>query len=164
MTTVYLALGSNLGDRAANLNAAIAALPPTVTVTRRSPVYETAPQYETDQPAFLNMVLCAETRLAPAALLQRLQQIERDLGRRPARRYGPRLIDIDILFYGAQRFEAPGLVIPHPRLAERVFVLRPLADIAPALTHPATGDSVLSLLEKLDDSRGIRRVSAPLQG
>ena len=159
MTAVYIALGSNLGDRAANLEAAISALPPAVDVSRRSPIYETDPEYVTDQPAFLNMVVCGDTRLEPEDLLRRLKKIERDLGRTPTLRYGPRLIDLDIIFFGDRLVDAPGLVIPHPRLAERVFVLRPLCDIAPAATHPATGETVLHLLEKLGDRTGVRRYS-----
>lgn len=157
MTVVYIALGSNLGDRVANLEAAIAALPPAVAVTRRSPVYETDPAYVTDQPAFLNMVLCGETALGPQDLLQHLKRIEGDLGRTRGRRYGPRLIDLDIVFFGSRIVESPGLVIPHPRLAERAFVLKPLADIAPALTHPGTGESVLDMLGRLDAGTGATR-------
>ena len=163
MTVVHIALGSNLGDRAANLEAAISALPPAVEVARRSPVYETDPEYVTDQPAFLNMVVCGDTRLEPEDLLRRLKEIERDLGRTPALRYGPRLIDLDIIFFGGAIVDAPGLVIPHPRLAERIFVLKPLSDIAPAVTHPATGETVLQLLEKLGDRTGVRLHSRHLE-
>jgi len=149
MTVVHLALGSNLGDRAANLEAAIAALPPAVEVTHRSAVYETEPEYVTDQPAFLNMAVRGDTSLEPHELLMRLKMIERDLGRRPARRYGPRTIDLDIIFFGDRVIAATGLVIPHPRMAERVFVLKPLSDIAPDVRHPISGETVLNLLEKL---------------
>lgn len=157
MTVVYLALGSNLGDRAANLEAAVSALPPDVTVTSRSPVYETEPEYVTDQPAFLNMVLCGETRLEPEHLLRRLKEIERDLGRVRSLRYGPRLIDLDIIFFGDRTVDAPGLVIPHPRLGERLFVLKPLSDIAPAVRHPVSGHTVLHLLQEIGTGTGIRR-------
>ena len=160
MTVVYLALGSNLGDREANLEAAIAALPPDVVATARSPIYETDPEYVTDQPAFLNMAVCGNTRLEPEHLLRRLKQIERDLGRVSGRRYGPRLIDIDIIFFGVRIVDAPGLAIPHPRLSERLFVLKPLADIAAAAAHPATGDTVLNLLERLGDGTGVKRYSS----
>ncbi|MDH3231360.1 MAG: 2-amino-4-hydroxy-6-hydroxymethyldihydropteridine diphosphokinase [Alphaproteobacteria bacterium] len=164
MTVVYLALGSNLGDRAANLEAAIAALAPAVEVTIRSPVYETEPEYVTDQPAFLNMAVCGDTRLEPEHLLRRLKEIEHDLGRAPTRRYGPRLIDLDIVFFGDRIVDAPGLVIPHPRLAERIFVLKPLSDIAPALKHPATGEAVLDLLEQLGDRTGVKRYVSRSKG
>jgi len=160
MTVVYLALGSNLGDREANLEAAVAALPPDVVVTARSPIYETDPEYVTDQPAFLNMAVCGITRLEPERLLRRLKQIERDLGRVSGRRYGPRLIDLDIIFFGSRIVDAPGLAIPHPRLGERLFVLKPLADIAAEAAHPATGDTVLHLLEQLGDGTGVKRYSS----
>ena len=156
MTVVHLALGSNLGDRAANLEAAIAALPPAVDVTRCSAVYETEPEYVTDQPAFLNMAVCGDTSLEPAELLERLKAIERALGRMPARRYGPRTIDLDIVFFGDRIVATSGLVIPHPRMAERLFVLKPLSDIAPHLRHPVSGETVLNLMEKLGDTKSVR--------
>ncbi len=155
MTVVYLALGSNLGDRVANLEAAIAALPPAVQVTCRSPIYETDPAYVTDQPAFLNLAVAGDTALEAENLLRQLKRIERDLGRTPGRRYGPRLIDIDIIFFGSRIVQSPGLVIPHPRLAERAFVLKPLADIGPEVTHPKSGETVRQMLERLGDGGGI---------
>jgi 2-amino-4-hydroxy-6-hydroxymethyldihydropteridine diphosphokinase len=156
MSIVYLALGTNLGDRFANLQAAITALPPTVRVLEQSPIYETPPWGLTDQPAFLNMVLKGETALAPAQLLDHLKRLERTLGRLPAVRWGPRQIDMDILFYDELILETPGLVIPHPRLQERAFVLVPLADLAPELIHPLLGQSVRGLLAKVDIS-GVKR-------
>lgn len=156
MTAVYLALGSNLGDRTANLETAIAALPPAVDVTGRSPVYESDPQYVTDQPAFLNMALRGDTELEPGDLLRRLKEIEVELGRMPGVRYGPRHIDLDIIFFGDRIVDAPGLVIPHPRLAERIFVLKPLSDIAPEVKHPASGETVSRLLAKLGDRTGVK--------
>ena len=157
MTEVYIALGSNLGDRAANLEAAIAALPPTVSIDRRSPIYETDPQYVTDQPAFLNMVVCGDCRRQPEELLCRLKRIETDLGRTPGLRYGPRLIDLDIIFFGSRVVASEGLSIPHPRIAERDFVLKPLSDIAPDLRHPVSGETVLDLLRKINDKGAVRR-------
>jgi 2-amino-4-hydroxy-6-hydroxymethyldihydropteridine diphosphokinase len=154
--TVYLALGSNLGDRRHNLEAAIAALPPAVRVLERSPLYETAPWGVTDQPDFLNMVLKGETRLAPAALLARLKRIETDLGRLPTIRYGPRLIDLDILFYDSLVLSTPELTIPHPRLHERAFVLIPLADLAANLVHPVLGKPIRDLLAGIDLT-GVKR-------
>lgn len=152
MNTVYLALGSNLGDRLANLQAAEAALAPEIRLLAASPVYETPPWGVVDQPAFLNQVLQVETELDPPALLQRIKQLERDLGRQPSVRYGPRQIDIDILFYGDLIFNSLVLSIPHPRLDERAFVLAPLADLAPDLLHPVLGLSVRQMLEKVDRS------------
>lgn len=155
MTEIFLALGSNLGDRAANLEAAIAALPPDVDVLARSPVYETDPRYVTDQPRFLNMALRGETTLDPAALLRRLKQIEAALGRTPTVRFGPRVIDLDILFYGDELVETPDLMVPHPSMQERAFVLRPLADLAPAKRHPATGRTVAEMLQALPPEDGL---------
>ncbi len=154
--TVYLALGSNLGDRLANLEAAIAALPPAVRVLERSPVYETVPWGVTDQPEFLNMVLKGETLLGPSALLSRLKRIETRLGRLPSARFGPRLIDLDILFYGSRILVTPRLTIPHPQLHERAFVLVPLADLAAAFVHPVLGKPIRDLLAGVDVT-GVKR-------
>jgi 2-amino-4-hydroxy-6-hydroxymethyldihydropteridine diphosphokinase len=146
MTTVYIALGTNLGDRLANLRDAIDALAPNVTVLRESTIYETPPWGFTDQPAFLNMVVEAETSLHPCALLDYLKEREKSLGRVKNFRYGPRHIDLDILFYGAETYKDERLQIPHPRLHERAFVLVPLNDLAPDLVHPVLGKDVKSLL------------------
>ena len=153
---IYLALGTNLGDRAGNLSSAIGALPPAVEVLEESPVYETLPWGVTDQPAFLNMVLCGRTFLTPQALLAYLKELEIRLGRLPSKRYGPRKIDIDILFHGDLILETPALTIPHPHLQERAFVLVPLADLAPELIHPVLGKSVRLMLEAVDRS-GVKR-------
>jgi len=119
-----------------------------------SPVYETEPWGYADQPPFLNMALCAATDLSPRDLLGRLKDIEATLGRIPSFRNGPRLIDLDILFYDDLVLDTPALVIPHPRLHERAFVLIPLAEIAPGLVHPALGLSVAQLVETVD-RRGV---------
>jgi 2-amino-4-hydroxy-6-hydroxymethyldihydropteridine diphosphokinase len=155
-STIYLALGSNLGDRSAALRAAISALPPAVRLLHESPVYETPPWGYTDQPCFLNMVLKGETTLGPVDLLRRLKKIETGLGRLPAVQWGPRLIDIDILFYDDLVLEIQGLVIPHPHLHDRAFVLVPLADLAPDLLHPVSCKSVRELLSGVDSS-GVKR-------
>ena len=148
MKTIYLGLGSNIGDRQANLEAALAGLPAIgVRVTRASPVYETEPVDFTDQRWFLNLVVEAETELFPLQLLARLQRIERDLGRVRTVAKGPRTLDIDILLYGQAVIQRPDLEIPHPRMAERRFVLAPLADLAPDLRHPVTRKTVRELLE-----------------
>jgi len=150
--TVYIALGSNLGDRPANLRAAVEALAPEVTVLAESRVYETPPWGYEDQPAFLNMAVKGETDLEPEALLAYLKQIETQLGREKTVRWGPRLIDLDILFYDDLVIESPPLVVPHPRLHERGFVLVPLADVAPEFVHPVLGKRVRELLEGADVS------------
>jgi len=149
---VYLALGANLGDRLTNLRLAIQALPPSVRLLSASPVYETPPWGYLDQPAFLNQVIQARTDLSPLDLLDLLKRLEERLGRLPGIRYGPRLIDLDILLYDDLQLETPTLTVPHPRLAERAFVLAPLADLAPDLIPPGASLTVRQMLERLDRS------------
>lgn len=163
MSVVYLGLGSNLGSRCANLRAAVVALSSAVTVLAESSIYETPPWGVTDQPAFLNMVLRGETHLPPLALLHALKRLEQELGRVPSIRYGPRLIDMDILFYDDLVLTSPELTIPHPRLHERAFVLVPLAEIAADLVHPCLHKTVRALLETVDRS-GIRRLESSVAG
>lgn len=148
--TVYLALGTNLGDRLANLQSAVAALQPVVSVRQVSPVYETAPWGYADQPNFLNQVVEAETRLAPVDLLDYLKRLEAALGREASFQNGPRQIDIDILFYDQAVVHTDRLDVPHPRLRGRAFVLAPLADLAPGLVHPLLNKSVKDLLAETD--------------
>lgn len=152
MPTPLLSLGTNLGDREANLRNAIAALAPTVRVTRESRVYETAPWGFEDQPSFLNMVVSGETDLSPLELLKFLKTLETELGRTPTFRYGPRLIDLDILFYNDLILQTPELTIPHPKLHERAFVLVPLADLAPEWKHPLLQKTTTELLNQLDST------------
>ena len=146
---VVLTLGSNSGDRLAALRAAAAGLAPYVKIAAISPVYEGPAIYVTDQPAFLNAAVLGETALEPPVLLRALKTLEYELGRQPTFRYGPRLIALDIIFYGARIVNAPELSIPHPRLEEREFVLRPLADIAPDWKHPQNGKTVAEMLARI---------------
>ena len=152
MHQIYLALGTNIGDRPQNLRSAIAALPPSVNVLQESRIYETEPWGYLDQPAFLNMALKAETSLSPRELLNYLKDLEVQLGRTPNFRNGPRLLDMDILFFDDLCLNEPDLVIPHPRIHERSFVLVPLTDIAPGFIHPLLAQSVTQMLNNLDVS------------
>lgn len=150
--TIYLALGSNLGDRLANLKLAIAALTPQMEVKARSRVYETPPWGFEDQPKFLNQAVRATTYLEPEPLLKHLKRLEVALGRKESFPNGPRLIDIDILFYDDLVLNGPSLVLPHPRMHERAFVLLPLMDIAPDLVHPVTKSTVRELAARCDST------------
>ena len=156
--TIYLALGSNLEDRMQNLKAAINALSPQMVVKAKSKVYETLPWGYEDQPRFLNLVLKAETYLAPEPLLKHLKRLEIALGRQASFRNGPRLIDIDILFYDDLVLNTPPLMIPHPHLHERGFVLLPLMDIAPDFVHPVIKKTVREMLA-FSDVGGITQVA-----
>ncbi len=149
MKTVYLSLGSNIGDREAMLRSAIEALNAAgITVHRRSSIYETEPMDVRAQPWFLNMAVECQTDLFPLQLLARLKKIEAQLGRRKTIAKGPRVIDIDIIFYGNFVIKTPALEIPHPRFRERRFVLAPLAELAPDLRDPVTKRTMADLLPK----------------
>jgi 2-amino-4-hydroxy-6-hydroxymethyldihydropteridine diphosphokinase len=156
---VLLGLGANLGARLANLEHALALLAADCGPLQHSPVYETAPWGDLDQPAFLNLVARGETGLAPRDLLARCKEVERRVGRRPTRRWGPRTVDVDILAYGQVVVDLPELQIPHPRLPERAFVLVPLVDIAPNWRHPLLGLTAAELLARLPaaDLAGVTR-------
>jgi 2-amino-4-hydroxy-6-hydroxymethyldihydropteridine diphosphokinase len=146
---VYLGLGSNMGDRWQNLQRAISLLSQKILLMVVSPVYDTAPVGNAEQSRFLNLVCEAFTTLTPAELLMVAKEIEKTVGREPGPPNSPRPIDIDILFYSDQIIDSPELIIPHPRLPERAFMLVPLADIAPNFVHPVTGHRIKQMLKAL---------------
>ena len=153
--TVYLGLGSNLGDRRRNLDRALDLLSRRVQIEKVSSVYDTEPVGNTEQPRFLNMVCQVSTSLEPMALLTLVKGIESILGRSPRTTNLPRPIDIDILFYGHRVMDTEKLVIPHPRLTERAFVLIPLEEIAPDFTHPTDGRTVRELKKSVTEVQGV---------
>ncbi len=157
LVTVYLGLGSNLGDRQANLDKALDLLSQRLRMGQISAVYDTEPVGNVNQSRFLNLVCQVHTSLAPTGLLALAKGIELKLGRAPGKANAPRPIDIDILFYGDQVISLPELVIPHPRLAERAFVLTPLAEIAPDLVHPVNGKTIRELLQEITETQGVLR-------
>ena len=148
--TVYIALGSNLENRESNLRIAVESMHPEVAPVDCSPVYQTQPWGFVDQPAFLNQVIRAKTDLEPEELLGFLKQLEKEIGRELTFQYGPRLIDLDILFYDELIFKTLELTIPHPQIPERAFVLVPLSDIAPDYFHPVLLVSVNELVSGVD--------------
>ncbi len=154
---VYLSLGSNLGDRDANLTEALERLAPTVNLEGQSSVYETEPWGFEDQPAFLNQVVSGTTELEPEALLMAVKAIEHSMGRESTFRYGPRLIDIDILVYDQAETRGGALSLPHPRLAQRAFVLIPLAELNPHLEIPGTGATAAELAARAEGAQGVVR-------
>jgi 2-amino-4-hydroxy-6-hydroxymethyldihydropteridine diphosphokinase len=162
MKTVYLGLGTNLGDRQRNLEAALEKLAaPDLHILRISSVYETAP-VDTDDPRwFLNLVVEAETDLFPMQLLWRTGKIEHSLGRVRTVVNGPRTIDIDILLYGRTVIHSPSLEVPHPRMHQRRFVLAPLAELAPDLRHPVTRKTIRELLDAAPE-QSVRRLAKPI--
>lgn len=161
MATVYLSLGTNLGDRAHNLERAVTRLTEVLDALVLSPVYETDPWGLVDQPDFYNLCACGETTLEPRALLRLLKRLERALGRVDGTLWGPRLIDIDLLFYDDQVLDEPALQVPYPRIRGRAFVLIPLLDLVEDLHHPALKRSIRSLASEVDAST-VRRLARPL--
>jgi 2-amino-4-hydroxy-6-hydroxymethyldihydropteridine diphosphokinase len=156
---VAISLGSNLGDRPKNLQQALKKLKGLVRIRRRSSLYETDPWGYTDQPKFLNQVIVGISQLGASDLLRRLKQIEQDMGRQATFQYGPRLIDLDLLYYGETILHTNELDLPHPRLHERAFVLVPLAEIAPNWVHPILKRPTRDLLTMVS-SEGVRLYNA----
>ncbi len=147
---IYVALGSNLGNRQANLAMALRMFEPLARVEAVSALYESPPQPPAPPPAYLNAVCRIATGLDPALLLRHLKRMEHLIGRRPAERWAPRPIDLDIAIYDDQVIDVAELILPHPRLTQRAFVLRPLLDLDPELALPGTGQRLADLLESLD--------------
>ncbi len=164
MVAVYLGLGSNMGNRQENLNRALDFLSQRLRIEQVSSVCDTEPVGNTEQPRFLNLVCQVATGLEPLALLTLVKGIESKLGRLPDTSNRPRPIDIDILFYGDQVIDTPKLVIPHPRLTERAFVLVPLVKIAPDLVHPVNGKTVTELLVSLSEVPGVFKSQSDGEG
>ena len=156
--TVYLGLGSNLGNRQDNLSRTLDFLSHRLRVEKVSSAYDTEPIDNTDQPHFLNMVCQIYVMLAPRELLTLIKGIECKLGRIPGNHNAPRPIDIDILFYGDQIFKTPELIIPHSKLTERAFVLIPLVEIAPDLVHPKNSKTISQLLQELGGVQGVLKL------
>lgn len=156
----YLGLGSNLGDRATQIRVACESVGahPQIAVERLSALYETAPVGITDQPLFLNAAAMVRTSLPPEALLDILLAVEMRMGRERNLRWGPRVIDIDLLVYGQSRIDSPRLVVPHPRLFERAFALIPLAEIAPELRPPGFACTVRDAADAAEDRMDVRYV------
>jgi 2-amino-4-hydroxy-6-hydroxymethyldihydropteridine diphosphokinase len=152
MHHVYLSLGSNLGDRECNLEESTRQISEFAVIKKSSGIYETEPWGLKDQPRFLNQVILVETKLAPEELLSHLKTIEQKMGRKKTVHYGPRLIDLDILFYDDLLLKTPDLIIPHPHITERAFVLVPLAEIAPNMIHPQHNKTIRELLKAVEKS------------
>ncbi|MBE9582893.1 2-amino-4-hydroxy-6-hydroxymethyldihydropteridine diphosphokinase [Mucilaginibacter sp. JRF] len=159
MTQVFLLLGSNLGDREALLAQTIQLIEQRVgPLTAASAVYETQSWGKTDEPDYLNQVIMLYTNEVPEKLLDNLLNIEHEMGRERRERWGARVIDVDILFYGDEVINTPKLQIPHPRLHERRFTLEPLAEIAPGFIHPVLNKDVLQLLNELHDNLIVKKL------
>jgi len=156
MADIFIALGTNLGDKSTNLKMAIEALGEHVHITAKSNLYETAPMYVNNQPAFLNMVVRAVTDLSPQELLRFLKKLEAELGREPTFRNGPRMIDLDILYFDDLLLDDENLQIPHLRISERSFVLCPLSDIFKNLSDPRTGKTVSNMLKELENINDVK--------
>lgn len=162
MVTAYIGLGANLGDREANINRALVEIARSAgcKLTRVSSIYETEPVGFRDQPDFLNAVAEIETDLRPRELMAVLSEIERRIGRKEIFKWGPRIVDLDILLYGDQSLKEDNLEIPHPEMRQRAFVLTPLAEIAPQVRHPASGLTAQEMSAEIG-GEGVRKRRSP---
>jgi len=161
MTKAFIGLGSNLGEREAQIRRALEELGklPRTSLTRVSSLYDTAPVGDIEQPRFLNAVACVATDLSAGELLWNLLLVEQRLGRvrAKAKKWGPRTIDLDLLFFGDQVIEAPDLHVPHPEAHHRAFVLAPLAELEPDFVHPVFGETIAAMLDRLPPESGVRK-------
>ena len=160
-SAVFIGIGANIGSVHENFAKALKSIRKCTRVVAVSSLYESNPVGPQDQPKFTNAVIKVETELAPFELLDRLKEIEREIGRKKTKRWGPRVIDLDIIFYGDLVISTDSLVIPHPRAHERRFVLEPLLEIEPTAWHPAKNMAVKDICSKLGDSQTISKTDGP---
>jgi 2-amino-4-hydroxy-6-hydroxymethyldihydropteridine diphosphokinase len=159
MIDVFLLLGSNLGDRGTYLQKAVTLIETDLgPVSKKSSIYETAAWGKTDEPNYLNQVICVNTELSARQVLEKVLNIENKLGRVREEKWGSRIIDIDILFYGQDIIREPGLIVPHPELHNRMFTLAPLNEIAPDLQHPVFKKSIFNLKSELKDNLIVKKL------
>ncbi len=160
MNKAYILTGSNLGDKKKNLTTAYRFINEQCgTINKRSSIYETSAWGKTDQPDFLNQVLELNTSLTARQLIKKLQHIEQQMGRVRHEKYGPRIIDLDILFFNNEQYQLPSLIIPHPEIQNRRFTLIPLMDIAPEFVHPVFQKTISELLKKCPDQLEVKKYS-----
>ena len=158
---VFLGLGSNLGDRLANLEQGLRNLGERIRLVKCSSIYETEPWGFAEQPAFLNCVVQGEASASPEGVLQTLKEVEQRVGRRATFSWGPRVFDADLLFYGSRIVNLPQLTVPHPRIQERAFVLVPIVEIAPDFVHPLMGMTMETMAARVEGREGVRRHASP---
>ncbi len=158
MFTVFISAGSNVGDRKNNINRSLEKISGRCVIYSVSSIYETEPVGNPDQPYFLNTIFEIGTTMLPHCLLRFLKRIEIDMGREKKKRWGPRIIDLDIIFYGNSVIETSGLTIPHPDTHKRKFVLEPLCELYPELIHPLLNKPVKTIFKELDSNKKTRKI------